>query len=120
MEIERWAWERDLQRGNPVPDFVLLPDQMAYTAMRNILTAVKRGTISKRQATAERAAIRLQYDRAMEQIAFDKKLTDHHVRILKETELACSECRKNPTPENAIRLCNIIDGIGLPSIESVK
>lgn len=33
-------------------------------------------------------------------------------RIWKETELAASACRKDPTPENALRLCDVLVGLG--------
>lgn len=43
--------------------------------------------------------------------AFDRKVTDYHVRLIRAVELAVCVCRKDPTPENAIRLCDVIDGL---------
>lgn len=65
------------------------------------------------QIRREKAA--LSKKRAQDQSAFEANLAAYRARLIKATELACSECRKNPTPENAIRLCNVIDGIHLPS-----
>ena len=42
---------------------------------------------------------------------FADKLTRHHVRVLKDSEAARSAYRKNPTPENALRLCDVLDGL---------
>lgn len=43
--------------------------------------------------------------------AFGEKLATQRSAILRGTELAKTACRTNPTPENAVRLCNVLDGL---------
>lgn len=43
--------------------------------------------------------------------AFQGRLANHHSRILRDTEAAKTACRKDPTPENAMRFCDVLDGL---------
>lgn len=108
------SWEREAMNGKPMPDCLSLPDQMAYIAMRYLYKSYRAGALSKSTATAEKRMIRQQYDRAVEQAAFDAKLAAHQALVTRETELAASTCRKDPTPENAHRLCDVLVGLRLP------
>lgn len=98
-------------RGDEMPDGLPLPDQMAYTTLRNIYQAYSRKTISREAATAEKMRLRREYQMAKDQWAFWDSLAQHHVKVIRNTEAANTACRKNPTPENALRLCNVLDGI---------
>lgn len=42
---------------------------------------------------------------------FDARLTAHHAAVTKATEILKAKVRKNPTPENAILLCDALDGL---------
>lgn len=108
-----WAfpWEQAASRGNRVPDGLSLADQMAYISMRGIYQEFYAKRLDRESASAEKRMVFRRWEKAREAEAFDKKLTACYVRLLKNTELAASACRKNPTPENALRLCDIIDGL---------
>lgn len=94
-----------------LPEGLPLPDQMAYTAMRNIYAAYHRKTLDRETAAAEKQKIRHGYERAVEALAFEDRLARHRARVLRDTEAAKTACRKAPTPENALRLCDVLDGI---------
>ena len=98
-------------RGDEMPDDLPLPDQMAYTAMRNIYDAYHKKIINRDMAAAEKRRVRREYEQMSESWAFWGRLADHHAKILRNTETARTACRKNPTPKNAVRLCDVLDGI---------
>ena len=104
-------------RGDEMPDGLTLPDQLAYAALRNVYHAYYNKIISRDVAAAEKAKVRYQHTIISNKIAFQDKLCAHHVRMTKETEGAKNDFRKNPTIENATRLCNVMDGIQLGSIK---
>ena len=104
-------------RGEELPDGLSLPDQMAYTALRNTYRAYYDKTISRGAAAAEKQQIRLAWERAVSRAAFDQRLTTYHVKVIRETEAAKNAFRKDPTPANALRLCNAMDGLPSPDTE---
>ena len=76
-------------------------------------------TISRDRAAAEKQRVRVQWEKTTGAMEFDRKLTAHHVEVLRNTEAAKTACRKNPTPENALRLCNAIDGLPPLDMEGI-
>ena len=98
-------------RGDEMPDRLTLPDQMAYTAIRNIYDAYHKKIITRDTAVAEKLRIRRVYEQAKKTMEFESGLADYRSRQFRETEAAKSACRKKPTPENAIFLCDVLDGI---------
>ena len=110
---ERWTfpWEQEASRGAEMPDGLCLPDQMAYAALRSIYRDFHEKRLDREQAGQEKRLLRRSWEKAKEAEAFGRKLTDHHVRLIRAVESATCACRKDPTPENALRLCNVIDGL---------
>ena len=106
-----FPWERAAMRGDEMPDGLALPDQMAYTALRNIYSAYNSKALSREAARLEKRRLVRQYENVKESWAFWEKLSRHHTKILKESEAAKNACRKNPTPENALLLCDVMDGL---------
>lgn len=104
-------------RGEELPDGLSLPDQMPYTALRNTYRAYYDKTISRDAAAAEKQRIRLAWERAVSRAAFDQRLTTYHVKVIRETEAAKNAFRKDPTPANALRLCDAMDGLPPPDTE---
>ena len=98
-------------RGDEMPEGLSLPDQLAYTALRNVYHAYYNKIISRDAAAAEKTKIRYQHGRVTTSMVFQNQLCAHHVKLTKETEGARSIFRKNPTIENAMRLCNVMDGL---------
>ena len=112
-----FPWEKAAMRGEELPDGLSLPDQMAYTALRNTYRAYYDKTISRDAAAAEKQQIRLAWERAVSRAAFDQRLTTYHMKVIRETEAAKNAFRKDPTPANALRLCNAMDGLPSPDTE---
>ena len=110
---ERWEfpWEQEAQRGADMPDGLKLADQMAYAALRSIYHDFHEKRMDRGQASREKQLLRRSWEKAKEAEAFSDKLTAHHVRLIRATERVVCACRKDPTPENALRLCDAIDGL---------
>ena len=110
---ERWTfpWEQDASWGAEMPESLSLADQMAYTALRNIYGAYHEKRLDREQAGREKRLLRRSWEKAKEAEAFDRKQMDYHVRLIRAVESAACACRKDPAPENALRLCDVIDGL---------
>lgn len=115
-----WAfpWERDAQKGFPMPEDLSLSDQMAYTALRNIYESYHGKRMDREQAAHEKRLLRREWEKARETEAFGARLAFFRSKLLRDTETVKTEVRKNPSPENALRLCDVIDGIGAGGVDS--
>lgn len=94
-----------------MPDGLSLPDQMAYAALRSIYRDFHEKRLDREQAAREKRLIRREWEKAKEAEAFERKLADYHVRLRRAIERAACACRKEPTAESALRLCDVIDGL---------
>lgn len=110
---ETWTfpWEREARHGAGMPEDLSLADMMAFTTLRNIYGAYREKRVDRDTASREKFFMRREWEKAKEAEAFDRKLTDHHVQLIRAVEQAACACRKDPTPENALRLCDVIDGL---------
>lgn len=106
-----FPWERDAQKGLSMPKDLSLPDQMAYAALRNIYESHRGKRISREQAVREKQLLRREWERAKDEEAFNIQLANFHSKLLRNTEIVKTEVRRNPSRENALRLCNVIDGL---------
>lgn len=91
-----FPWEREAMRGEEMPEGLSFPDQMAYTTLRNVYQAYYSKIISREAAAAEKGRLKYQYERAVRQMNFDRKLCDHHVRVLLRSRPLLSRIRRPP------------------------
>lgn len=98
-------------RGETMPDGLDLADQMAYTCLRQIYYLYRERAITREKAAAEKRLLRREWEKAREAMKFAERSGRYHVDLLQRTEAARTACRKNPTTENALRLCDSLDGI---------
>ena len=100
--------------GDELPEGLSLPNQMAYTCLRNIYFLYYNKdyfTEDDVKTLDSIQRVRVQWERAASAAEFERKLSEHHARVIRETEAAKTACRKDPTAENALRLCNVMDGL---------
>ena len=102
MSAYEFSWEQLARRGEEIPEDLGLADQWAYLAVRSIY--------------AEKMKIRMAYERAIQTMRLEDRLTEFRIRQIRATEQALSAVRKDPTPENALRLCDILDGLERPEV----
>ena len=98
--------------GAEMPDGLSIHDQMAYIALRTLYHDFHEKRLDRATASAEKRRIFGAWDKAKRTAEFERKLAFFHARLYKETEWAKTDVRKNPSPENAIRLVNVLDGLG--------
>lgn len=115
---ERWTfpWEREAQNGADMPEGLPLEDMSAYATLRSIYHDFHEKRMSREAAAREKRLLRRAWEKAKEAAAFDRKLTAYHVRLMRAAERAICACRKDPSPENALRLCDVIDGVERPEV----
>lgn len=106
-----FSWEEKAMNGEPMPDGLSLFDQAAYTAVRNIYAAYREGRLSKEAGSSEKKMVKRKYDQAKENEAFRNKIDIYHIKLHKQIEKAVTAVRKDPSPENALRLVDVLDGI---------
>ena len=102
---------RSAAAGGPVPEGLSLPEQLAWQALGLLYARARLGQVTPEIGSAEKRRILHAMRREQEVWAFAEKLADHRWRVLRDTEAAVTAVRKNPTPENALRLCDVLDGL---------
>lgn len=106
-----FPWEREAMQGAEMPDGLPMYDQMAYISLRTLYHDYHEKRLNRATASAEKRRIVGAWDRAKRTAEFERKLAFFHARLYKDTELAATAVRKDPSPENAIRLVNVLDGL---------
>ena len=99
-------WEKDAMAGLEMPDGLSYPDQVLYLELRLLYRQYYQKVIDRETAVHEKKKMIEQY----KDLKFREKMGDHWVEIIRLTELATSEYRKNPCHENAMKLIRILEG----------
>ena len=98
-------------QGAEMPEGLSIHDQMAYISLRTLYHDFHEKRLNRATASAEKRRIFGAWDKAKRTAEFECKLAFFHAQLYKDTEGAKTAVRKNPSPENAIRLCNVLDGL---------
>ena len=99
-------YEKDAMAGLEMPDGLSYPDQVLYLELRLLYRQYYQKVIDRETAVKEKKKMIEQY----KDLKFREKMGDHWVEIIRLTELAASEYRKNPCHENAMKLIRILEG----------
>lgn len=100
-------YEKQAMRGDPMPDSLNYPDQLLYQALALLYARYRMGVVTREQAATEKKSLLDNY--RVYQYQWD--MGDRWVEVIKKTDLAQCEYRKNRTLENADALVKCIDGI---------
>lgn len=100
-------YERIAMAGGEMPDKLSYPDQILYLELRMLYHQYYQKVIDRETAVMEKKKMIEQY----KGLKFREKMGDHWVEIIRLTELATSEYRKNPCHENAMKLIRILEGM---------
>ena len=101
-----FPWEKDAMAGLEMPDVLSYPDQVLYLELRILYRQYYQKVIDRETAVREKKKMIEQY----KDLKFREKMGEHWVEIIRLTELAASEYRKNPCHENAMKLIRILEG----------
>ena len=99
-------WEKDAMAGLEMPDGISYQDQILYLSLRMLYRQYYQKIIDRETATKEKKKLLDEY----KIYQFREELEKQWVEIIRLTELARAEYRKNPCHENAMKLIDIIEG----------
>lgn len=99
-------WEKDAMAGLEMPDGLSYPDQILYLSLRMLYRQYYQKIIDRETATKEKKKLLDEY----KIYQFREELEKQWVEIIRLTEFARAEYRKNPCHENAMKLIDIIEG----------
>lgn len=98
--------ERLALAGAPMPEGLEMPEQMLYQALASLYGRFRTSLIDKESAAKEKQAIADSYHWYKK----DFETSYAWIWILHNVEIAVSACRKEPTQENALVLCEVLEG----------
>jgi len=104
-------YEKEAMHGDPMPDDLCIYDQAAFQALRNLYQSYRGKVIDRETASAEKQKILKALDDATKQAIFQDNLAYHQAEVNRLTETAKAAVRKDPTPENALQLVRVLDGM---------
>ena len=99
-------WEKDAMAGLEIPDGLSYPDQILDLSLRMLYRQYYQKIIDRETATKEKKKLLDEY----KIYQFREELEKQWVEIIRLTELARDDYRKNPCHENAMKLIDIIEG----------
>ena len=99
-------WEKDAMAGLEMPDSLSYPDQILYISLRMLYAQYFKKIIDRDTATKEKKKLLDEY-RCYQ---YREEMGNHWVEIIRLTDLARCDYKKNRTLENADRLVEIIEG----------
>ena len=99
-------WEKDAMAGLEMPDGLSYPDQILYLCLRMLYRQYFQKVIDRETATKEKNKLLDEYRCCQ----YREEMGNHWVEIIRLTDLARCDYKKNRTLENADRLVEIIEG----------
>ena len=99
-------WEKDAMAGLEMPDGLSYPEQILYLGLRMLYRQYYQKAIDRDTATKEKKKLLDEY-RCYQ---YREEMGNHWVEIIRLTDLARCDYKKNRTLENADRLIEIIEG----------
>lgn len=106
MVFEPEAIEKLAMKGEPMPDGMDYPEQVLFQSFALLYARYREKHISRDDAKAEKIKLLDEY----KAYRMNWKMADEWCQIIKLTELARAEFRKNPTIENGFKIIEIIEG----------
>lgn len=98
--------EKDAMAGLEMPDGLSYPDQILYLSLRMLYRQYYQKAIDRETATKEKKKLLHEY----KCYQYQNEMGKEWVEVIRLTELARAEYRKNPCHENAMKLIDIIEG----------
>lgn len=101
-------WEQAAIRGEEMPDGLSYPDQILFLQLRSLYAQKRAGIIDRDTAVTEKKKLLDEY----RMYQFREQMGEKWVQVIKNTDIARAEYRKNRTLENADKLVAVIEGLG--------
>ena len=113
-------YEEAAMHGDEMPDGLCIYDQAAFQALRWLYKSYRSKVIDRETAVKEKLMIRKALDDEIKMAQYQQDLAFHQAEQNRLAEAAKIACRKDPTPENALNLVHILDGIKVPAEKDGK
>lgn len=104
-------WEQAAMKGQEIPKGLDYPDQILFILLRDLYARFRSGKINEEDAVAMKTALLDDY----RGYSFNWESGQRWVEIIRKTDIARAEYRKNRTLENADKLVSALDGIDFRS-----
>lgn len=108
-----FPYERQAMNGDELPKGLEYPDQVLYILLRALYDQLRKGIIDRDTAIREKKKLLKEY----EAYKFVDQIGKEWVKVIKDTEIARANYRKNRTLENADKLLIAIEGRELGSVK---
>ena len=102
-------WEKDAMAGLEMPDCLSYPDQILYLELRMLYHQYYQKVINRETATKEKKKLLDEY----RLYKFREEMGNQWVEVVRLTDIARCDYKKNRNLENADRLIEIIEGRNL-------
>lgn len=99
-------WEQSAIRGEEMPAGLDYPDQVLFLSLRMLYAQKKMGLIDRETAITEKKKLLDEYEAYKRNWNMGAEWSE----IIKKTEIARAEFRKNPTVENGWKIIESIEG----------
>ena len=99
-------YEKQAMNGDDMPEGLEYPDQIMFLQLRMLYDQFKKGIINRDTAQKEKRQMLNEY----ECYKIQWQMIDDVSDIIRRTELARADFRKNPTVENGWNLLNACEG----------
>lgn len=101
-----FPWEQKAIRGEEMPTGLEYPDQVLFLSLRMLYAQKRADLIDRETAIREKKKLLDEY----RDYKYREQMGEEWVEVIKQTELARAEFRKNPSIETASKLVDIIEG----------
>lgn len=101
-----FPWEQKAIRGEEMPNSLEYPDQILFLQLRMLYAQKRMDIIDRESAVSEKKKLLDEY----RVYKFRDEMEKQWVQMVKDTEIARAEYRKNPSVENGMKLISAIEG----------
>lgn len=105
--------EKLAMQGAAMPDSLPSAEQKFFQTMSHLYGRYHDKKIEQKQASAEKRQAYMALRREISEDTFRDNLVCHSEKLNRLKEIASCKCRKNPTEENALALCDVVDGLSM-------
>ncbi len=107
-----FPYERQAMNGEELPKGLEYPDQVLFILLRGLYDQLRKGIVDRGTAIREKKELMKEY----EAYKFVDQMGKEWVEVIKATEIARADYRKNRTLENADKLLIAIEGRELDTV----
>jgi hypothetical protein len=114
--------EKLAMEGDRMPDGLPLAEQKFFQTMSFLYARFRNKMITPEAASVEKKQAYMALNREQKEETFKDNLVYHTERLNRMTESVKAKCRKNPSAEACIELCDVLDGFNTSDIrrEAIK